>query len=211
MKRKLLCALFVLQVALFGTLVFAQVVAETDGDELIEATLAAVSQAERISSDFVQERHLSMLKKDIIVKGRFYYEKPDRLRWEQREPVVGGFIVNGSTIRRWGEDGKVETARLGSDPLFGLFVNQVFAWCKGDADWLKKRYAIKVIDRNPPVLRLTPLMKGEKRFLERLSVTFSEDLSSVERVEIQTKDKDSISTTFVNTSINRPLPEGIFN
>jgi len=189
---------------------FAQGAVETDRDDFVETTLFAVSQVERISSDFIQERHLSMLKKGTVVKGHFYYEKPDRLRWEQTEPVAGGFVVNGLSLKRWGEDGKVETASLVREPAFGLFVNQVFAWCKGDADWLKKRYEIRVVSRNPPVIRLIPTTKAEKRYLDHLTITFSEDRSYVKMVDIQTKDKDIIGTTFVNTSINPPLPKEVF-
>ena len=207
--------IFFLALMVFGLLaahptVFAQTAAETEKDDFVEATLSAVSQVERISSDFIQERHLSMLKNGTIVKGHFYYEKPDRLRWEQKEPVLGGFVVNGSSICRWGENGKVETISLAREPAFGLFVNQVFAWCKGDADWLKKRYDVKVISRNPPVVRLVPATKAEKRYIDHLTITFSEDRSYVRVVDIQTKDKDIVSTAFVNTSINPPLPKEVF-
>ena len=118
--------------------------------------------------------------------------------------------MNGPSLERWGEDGKAETASLAREPVFGLFVNQVFAWCKGDADWLKKRYEIRVISRNPPVIRLIPATKTEKRYLDHLTITFSEDRSHVEAVEIKTKDKDVISTTFINTSINPPLSKDLF-
>ena len=151
-----------------------------------------------------------MLRKETVVKGHFYYEKPDRLRWDQKEPVAGGFIVNGPSLERWGEDGKPETAGLAREPVFGLFVNQVFAWCKGDAEWLKKRYEIRVISRNPPVIRLIPATKREKRYLDHLTVTFSEDRSHVKAVDIRTKDKDVVSTTFINTSINPPLSKDLF-
>jgi hypothetical protein len=210
MRIASLFSFFVLILLTVSPAAFAQTAVETGKDDFIETTLSSVSRVERISSDFVQERRLSMLKKGTVVRGHFYYEKPDRLRWEQKEPVAGGFVVNGSSLKRWGEDGKAETADLAREPAFGLFVNQVFAWCKGDADWLKKRYDVRVISRNPPIIRLLPVTKAEKRYLDHLTITFSEDRSHVRVVDIQTKDQDTISTTFVNTSIDPSLPVDAF-
>jgi outer membrane lipoprotein-sorting protein len=210
MMNAVLPALFALFLSVFCSPVFGQAPVDVDRDDLIETTLSSVSRVERISSDFIQERRLAMLKKGTVVRGHFYYEKPDRLRWEQKEPVRGGFIVNGSDLRRWGEDGRVESANLAREPAFGLFVSQVFAWCKGDADWLKKRYEIRVVGRSPATIRLIPTTKAEKRYLEHLTITFSDDRSYVRIVDIQTRDKDVISTTFVNTSIDQPLAKELF-
>ena len=54
-----------------------------------------------LASDFVQEKHLSMFKSAMSSKGRFYFMKPDRLRWELTAPVASGFVLKGEKGRRW--------------------------------------------------------------------------------------------------------------
>ena len=76
MRRIIFFVLVALGVVAACLAAFAQTSVETGNDEFVETTLAAVSQVERISSDFIQERRLSMLKKETVVKGHFYYENP---------------------------------------------------------------------------------------------------------------------------------------
>ncbi len=49
----------------------------------IEKTVSAVKT---VTSEFRQERRLAMLKEPALSGGRFYYEKPDKLRWEFADP-----------------------------------------------------------------------------------------------------------------------------
>ena len=78
---------------------------------------AGASTVQTLSSDFSQERHLSMLKEPLISIGKFAYEKPDRLYWEIVKPSPMGFVVQGDKARRWsGDSGVTETleSRSGS-------------------------------------------------------------------------------------------------
>ena len=65
---------------------------------------AAVAGLQTISSDFTQEKHVSMLKDPLVSSGRFVYEKPDRLYWEITKPSPAGFVVRGGKARRWEGD-----------------------------------------------------------------------------------------------------------
>ena len=42
-----------------------------------------------------------MLKEPVVSTGRFYYEKPDKLRWEFISPDPSGFLVNGKLAKQW--------------------------------------------------------------------------------------------------------------
>ena len=59
-------------------------------------------------------------------------------------------------------------------------------------------------------MRLVPLTKAERRYLDHLTITFSEDRTYVRTVDIETADKDVITTSFVNTEIDPPFTEDLF-
>jgi outer membrane lipoprotein-sorting protein len=177
----------------------------------LDAILSTASETKSFSCDFVQEKRLTMLKKPAVAKGRLYYLHPDRLRWDQTEPILAGFVVIGKKLKRWeGKESNAETTDLAKDIGLNSFVSQVFAWHDGDEEWLRKRYEIGVIEETPPTVRLVPLEKMEKRFISHLNIIFSEDLTLVRKVEVETKKKDTITTTFVNCIIDPPLPKGLF-
>lgn len=176
----------------------------------LEAILSAVSETKRFSCDFVQEKRLSMLKKPSITRGSLHYLRPDYLRLDQKEPTQTSFLVKGKKLKRWeGKQGEATTMELSRDIGLSIFAGQVFAWHNKDADWLLKRYDIKVISETPPAVLLIPVEKTEKRFINRLKITFSEDLTLVKQVEVEAKKKDTITTTFENCTIDPTFPKDV--
>lgn len=164
-----------------------------------------------LSSDFVQEKHLSMFKSVLTSKGRFYFSKPDLLRWELISPVASGFVLKGDKGRRWHErTGRSESFQISQEPIMKLVSDQLFAWGKADFKWLDKEYRISVLSESPVALRLEPRSAEAAGFLHYLLINFSADGKYVRTVELHEKDGDFTRIRFVNASINKPLPANLF-
>ncbi len=152
-----------------------------------------------------------MFKTVLNSKGRFYYQKPDQLRWELTAPVVSGFVLKGERGRRWHErTGSTENFEISQEPVMKLVSEQLFAWARADFNWLKKEYRIDVLDESPVTLRLEPRSAATAGFLHHLLISFSADGSYVKSVEVHEKDGDFTRIRFVNVSVNTPLPGGLF-
>lgn len=169
------------------------------------------STVQTLSSDFSQEKHLSMLKEPLISLGKFAYEKPDRLYWEMVKPFPAGFIVRGGQARRWGSDPRVtETIEVDQDPMIKAIVEQVFAWARADFPWLEKRYRITVMEETSFLLKLIPLSSREKKFLAHITIAFSEDWTHVRSLEIHEKGGDFTRIRFLKPLLNPSLPKDLF-
>ncbi len=59
----------------------------------------AAQQTESIKSDFVQEKHLSLLADKIVSKGKFWFKKENRVRMEYATPTYYLMIINGKNVR----------------------------------------------------------------------------------------------------------------
>jgi outer membrane lipoprotein-sorting protein len=174
----------------------------------LERTAGGVST---LSSDFVQEKHLSMFKTVLISKGHFYFGKPDRLRWELTEPVASGFVLKGENGRRWHErTGRTESFRISEEPVMKLVSDQLFAWARADFNWLGREYRISVLTEAPAALRLEPRSAATAGFLHHLLINFSADGRYVKSVEVHEKDGDFTRIRFVNTRVNKPLQAELF-
>ncbi|HEY3278493.1 MAG TPA: outer membrane lipoprotein carrier protein LolA [Syntrophorhabdaceae bacterium] len=179
--------------------------------EAFSRIAAAAASFRTISSDFVQEKHSSMLKDPLLSSGRFVYEKPDRLYWEIVKPSPAGFVVTGVKARRWeGDARKTETFDVRKEPVARAIVEQVFAWSRADFAWLEKRYRITVTEDRPTALRLTPLSSQEKKYISHLIITFSRDWSHVSSVDISEKGGDYVRIRFFHTLLDEPLPGNLF-
>lgn len=167
--------------------------------------------AQTLSSDFVQEKHLSMFKTVLTSKGRFHFAKPDRLRWELTAPVASGFVLKGDKGRRWHErTGRSESFQISQEPVMKLVSDQLFAWARADFGWLAREYRIAVLSEAPAALRLEPRSAAAAGFLSHLLISFSADGRYVKSVEVHEKDGDFTRIRFVNTAVNKPLPADLF-
>lgn len=164
-----------------------------------------------LSSDFVQEKHLSMFKTVMSSKGRFYFSKPDRLRWELVTPVASGFVLKGEKGKRWHQrTGRTENFQISQEPVMKLVSDQLFAWARADFGWLKREYRITVLNEAPAALRLEPRSAATAGFLNHLLINFSADGRYVKSVEVHEKDGDFTRIKFINTLVNKPLQADLF-
>ena len=174
----------------------------------LERTAGSVNT---LSSDFVQEKHLSMFKTVMTSKGRFYFGKPDRLRWELTAPVASGFVLKGEKGRRWHErTGRSESFQISQEPVMKIVSDQLFAWARADFAWLKREYRITVLSEAPALLRLEPRSAATAGFLHHLLISFSADGRYVKSVELHEKDGDFTRIKFINTAVNKPLQADLF-
>jgi outer membrane lipoprotein-sorting protein len=181
-------------------------------DRIFSQIAKAAIKVTTLKSDFVQERHLGMLEDVLISKGRFYYKKQDRLRWELTKPVSSGFAVSGKQAKRWdGKPGRTQTFEVYQVPFIKLFTDQVFAWATADFKQLQKDYKIKVLGDVPVDLKLVPIRSQEKKYLAHFRITFTADASHVNAVEVHETGGDFTRIRFFNTIINTPLANTLFD
>jgi outer membrane lipoprotein-sorting protein len=170
-----------------------------------------VSTVKTVTSEFHQERRLAMLKEPALSNGRFYYEKPDRLRWEFIDPAPSGFLVNGKLAKQWkGKDNPSEAFDMQQNPVIRLIVDQIVAWTKADFTWIEQRYSITIVKENPIVMKLVPRSSKEKKYIDHLLISFDADTEYVNTVGIIEKGGDSTTIRFVHMVVNSTLHKNLF-
>jgi outer membrane lipoprotein-sorting protein len=174
----------------------------------IEKTVSTINA---VASEFRQERRLAMLKEPVVSTGRFYYEKPDKLRWEFISPEPSGFLVNGKLAKQWKGKGNItEAFDLQQNLLIRAIVDQLLAWTKADFAWIEQRYVISVVKENPIVLKLVPRSSKEKKYIDHILISFEADTHYTNAVDIIEKGGDSTRLTFFNMLINNSPKKELF-
>ncbi len=180
-------------------------------EAIFSAIEKTVAEIQTISSEFRQERRLSMLKEPAISKGRFAYEKPDKLRWEFTEPEPSGFIVNGNTGKQWkGKETNGQTVDVKKNPVMRLIFEQIMAWTKADFTSIEERYVVTVGREKPVALNLVPRSSKERKYVDRITVSFDKETGYVNAVAIIEKGGDSTNIRFLNMTVNSPLEKDLF-
>lgn len=185
--------------------------AEDPTEAVLARIQAAVANVRTLASDLVQEKHLAMFDEVLTSRGRFYFQAPDRLRWELLEPVRSGFSLNGGEGRRWHErTGSSESFDIRREPAMKLVADQLLAWARADFEWLRRQYRITAEAEAPAALRLEPRTAAAGGYLDHLRIVFSADDRYVQTVEVFEADGDFTRIRFSNTVVNGPLDEGLF-
>ena len=97
----------------------------------LDEIASSASQIQTLACDFIQEKHLGMLNNVLTSKGRFFYKREDKLRWEFNDPIASGFAVNGEKAIRWKDASEhTQTFQIQQVPFIKVFTDQVFAWAK---------------------------------------------------------------------------------
>jgi outer membrane lipoprotein-sorting protein len=171
----------------------------------------ASTSIQTLAGEFTQERHLDILNKASVSRGKFYYKGPDSLRWEIYQPVTQGFVLNGDKGRRWqGKSGAPKSFDLKKEPVIRIISDQVFAWARADFNKLEAGYDIVVEGESPIVLKLTPVSNGEKKYLDSIRLIFSSTENYVSAIEIHEPGGDYTLIKFFDMKINNPLQEDLF-
>jgi outer membrane lipoprotein-sorting protein len=182
----------------------------SEGDVFLHIN-RSVKKVHTMSSAFEQERHAAMLKDAMISRGLFFFAKPDKIRWETIDPVPAGFSVRGQEAKRWqGTSGTPEKIALSEAPFLQVLIQQIIAWTSADFTSLKERYDLKVIRESPVTIGLTPLLAGERDYVNQVTLVFSPDLAYVTSVKIQENKGDEIIIRFFNAVINEPIADERF-
>lgn len=172
---------------------------------------SSISEVQTIISSFAQEKHSALFENIHISHGRFFYQRPDHLRWEHINPRVYGFSVKGNMAKRWkGNKSIVQDFDLNTEPIMKAFINMLFSITSADFDELEKSYIITVLKEDPTVIKLVPSSKGWKKHLGHLTLFFSQEDNPLHTVEIHEPDGDFTRIRFDNTIINQPIQPDMF-
>jgi outer membrane lipoprotein carrier protein len=179
--------------------------------EIFSRIQQAASSVKTLSGEFTQEKNLEILENAPASRGRFFYQNPDRLRWEVYEPASMGFIVNGDKGKRWkGQSGSRQSFDLKKEPVLRIISGQVFAWARADFKQLEAGYDITVLEDAPVILKLIPLSATEKKYLDYIKLIFSLTEDYVSAIEIHETGGDYTRINFIDMAVNKPLQEDIF-
>jgi outer membrane lipoprotein-sorting protein len=178
-------------------------------DEVLARLARGAAAIETLQARIVQEKHLEMFQDTVISKGRFAYGRPDRLRWELTDPVATGFVIAGSSGRRWhGLTGRTEPFELERDPMMKVVAGQLLGWARADFGAMRRDYRIAVVSEAPITLHLEPLTANA--FVARVTMVFAASGDHVDSVTVEEKGGDRTVMRFTDVEVNRPLPDGLF-
>jgi outer membrane lipoprotein-sorting protein len=169
---------------------------------------AAAGTVHSVQAEFAQEKHLPILAKPLLSKGRFYYQAPRSLRWEYHEPIRSILTMHGGRVKRYVADGSEWVQERGSGLEAMQFVVQEIA------HWLSGRF-----DENPsfkarlePGRRvvLTPRSEAFSGVIQQIVLNLGPEPGIMQSVVIRESPDAFTRLTFSHTRLNQPIEDAVF-
>lgn len=171
---------------------------------------AALSRIQSVGTAFRQEKENPLLARPQTAEGLFFFERPDKVRWEYRKPYNSVLILNGKNIRSL-ENGVEKPLQAGNQRLMaglsagimrtvgtGLLENRDYQhqfWCTSDGTAL---------------VRLVPREARIKRYLREIHVYFSKEGDYVIRLDMLEQPEGVTRLFFEEQKLNERLPAETF-
>ena len=169
----------------------------------------AAGNIRSLKADFVQEKHLKILAKPLISRGRLFYRPPDYLRWEYTDPIKSVMLMRRDVVRMflWRDGAWMEDAGQ-SVEIRRVVLNEITGWFGGrfeQAQGFEPRYE----PGTPARIVLTP-KPGLQDFIERVELVLSEVPGVIRSVEIMEGPEASTVIEFKNVQPDSVFPDDIF-
>lgn len=157
-----------------------------------------------LSAALVQEKHLALFEKPLVLRGNLHLQKPDRFAFRIDSPLRSTMVIVGDELRQWDEDsGEVQTISLADNPGFKLVLRQMRGWLSGSYSSMLGEYDATVLRDEPIELAFVPrenaLAHGT---VERVRVAFEADARHLREIEILDRQGDRTVFRFAEVRVN---------
>ncbi len=161
-----------------------------------------------VEAEFVQKKHMAILAKPLVSKGKLFFQVPRSLRWEYLSPVNSILLMHGGTVTRdVKKDGVVtkdSSARLQS---MQIVLQEITTWMKGNFD---ANPAFRPELRPGRVILLTPKDKSMADIIRRIELRLSDRPGVIRSVRIYENEKSFTQIEFIKVRLNEKLPQSLF-
>jgi outer membrane lipoprotein-sorting protein len=162
-----------------------------------------------LTSDFVQEKSISMMQNKINSTGSFIFKKTNKLRMEYTNPFAYLFIMNNDQIVIKNDHQK-SSVSISSNKLFKM-ISQLTIDCITGNILNSKDFNVKISENvQAYYLVLIPDQKIIKSLFTEIDILISKSDFTVDRIELKETSGDNTTLTFSNKKINTTVSDEVF-
>ncbi len=191
---------------LFLTTALSAADESSDVTDMLRRLGENVSTFKNLKTEFIQEKNLAIFRNKIILKGRIFLQKPDKIAWHVDEPVKYSVVITDKSIRQWDEDtNRVQETALSGNPVFQNMLNQLTVWFSGNYVPLLKDYDVRLLQKSPLVFEFIPKKSNAAgKFIKGIIISLREDERYLKQIRILEISGDSTTIIFKDTIFDVP-------
>ncbi|BBO88844.1 outer membrane lipoprotein carrier protein LolA [Desulfosarcina ovata] len=171
---------------------------------------AAAGSVASLQTEFTQTKHLPILARPLVSRGKLVYQTPGSLRWEYLSPIRSILFMHDGRVRRFTQDTRTHAFREESGA--GLDAMQVVF--EEISQWLAGRFEDNpMFDARlepPHRIVLTPKQKAFAEVLQRIELVLDDRPGVIRQVVIVEGEDAYTELTFSQTVLNQTIDADMF-
>lgn len=178
----------------------------------IEVLALLKKQADKtisIQAEFREEKHSPYLKQSQISSGNFYYQKDDKMRWEQLKPTAHILIVNKDKV-------VVKEKGIAKDVtsnarMAGRMKDLLLGLVRGDFQTSGVFHPKVMENKEAYQVLLVPTDKRVRNYYEEIQLVFHRRTLVLQKLTFIEKKGGKTITHFFNEQLNQEINKELFS
>jgi len=179
--------------------------------KVIQQINAVATSMRTMQCDFVQTKYLKMLNDKMVSKGKMYYQKSNKLRWEYTSPYSYAFVLNGSKVLI-SKGKRNDVINVNQSKMFKEIARIMMSSVVGNCLTDKKDFKVSLVASGSDyIATLYPQQKQMKQMFQKIILHFNKAKSTVTKVELVEKKGDKTLIELKNVKTNASINGKIFS
>jgi len=181
-----------------------------DVGEMQKKVAEASLKTNTIQCDFTQEKTMSMLTEKLLSKGRFYFERNNKVRLEYTSPAPSTIVMNGGKLLV--KDSKKTTLtdihkNRAFQQLNNIIVGSINGNLFSSKDFNSKFYESATQWK----VEMVPGNKTMRNFISTIVIVLEKKDCTATRIEMNEPGGDSTVLSFTSKELNKALNSTVFS
>lgn len=168
-----------------------------------ESKLAKEAQTvQSIESDFTQVKYLDVFDEKVTSKGKFLYQKSNKIRMEYLSPMNYLIVINGSKLKVI-SDGKKSIMNLSSNKMMNQMQDMLTACMVGDLSKMSSSYQLTYFeDARYYLVKIKPVNKAIQAYITAIDIYLDKRDMSVYKLRLSETAANYTEYEFYNKKFN---------
>ncbi len=173
---------------------------------------AKSSGVKSLETSFIQEKKLAVFKNKLVIKGRIYLLKPDKIAWHVDDPIKYSLLITDKLLRQWNEETKqIQEMSFTQNPMLKTVFDYLKGWFSGNYVIFLKDYDVQILQQAPPLIEFVPKEKSVvKKIIQGITLCLKEDVRYLKWIKIKNVNGDNTKISFENTILNHSINSTLF-
>jgi outer membrane lipoprotein-sorting protein len=162
-----------------------------------------------IQCDFTQVKKLQYLEVDLESSGKFWFQSPDKVRWEYQDPYHYIVLLNQGKLNLISDNNENEVD-MRSNEIFEEINTLIISAVSGNI-FNNPSYSVNAFENDRYYkIEMNPLSSSIAMMIEQMELYFDKKNLSVSKIKMIEPSSDYSLISFTNQQFNESLPEHIF-